>query len=818
MRRRHGSLGNSGGPHTRPSPSEARWARRGPQRLLLVVTLAGALLLASACEVDVGVDIDVAENGSGTVSVGVSLNRAAADALGDLVNQIDLDDLALAGWDVTGPAREADNLLWLRATKPFGNPEELPSILAEIAGPDVFGGFELRRRAEFAEQTWEMVGQVDPAAAFPELLDTLDFNRGLEEQIRNAVGGAGDDALTSGLTMHLGIDLPGDLRSGGDSYGWDALSADSPAPAVQVRLVATEENTTAKTLRLVGLAAAALFILALLLNLLGWWYVRRHRKRGERALLARADSEQLPVVLAGSGSSAREADPLPPADDDGSWGAIGAGQPAGELEAPVETGTVTIDDDIDWAELEGAEFEDLSGGLAGPADDLAVPGTEASADDWTASLEATPPGDVEAGPGDEDPEWVGAEWLEPEPAERPEPSTADQGAPPPGRLFQPAENGGTFADALGAASAESEPAEEAEPAPPAEPEPAAEPAPPAEPEAPHQAEPTEVHEADTDETVAEEPHTEEPEPGEPDDASESDLTERPAVVSEPDEPEPAAEPEPTEPAPADEPEPAADEPETMEEVPGEAPDVPEAAPTAPAAPPSRALRLVVIGGWGVLFQPADPAGELLLPFVRQAGSTATPAEIREAYRLATLGLLTPAQLWEACGLGGEPDWTHGPYSGRMTVSDGAPDFIRSLLRRGVGVGCVTNDVSEWSWRLRGWTGFEAVTPWVISGDIGIRKPDPGVFEMLRRVSEVPFANCLVIDSDHRTLDAARSLGMSTALFGSPAVDQAPIRTAHPTVGDFAALLRRGRRPAPTSQIAATAPGNAELSPSAGVDL
>ncbi|MYE68385.1 MAG: hypothetical protein F4236_09780, partial [Acidimicrobiia bacterium] len=81
------------------------------RRPLLILTLAGALLAASACEVDVGVDVDVAENGSGTVSLGVSFDRAAADALGDLASHLDLDDLALAGWDVTGPAREADNLL-----------------------------------------------------------------------------------------------------------------------------------------------------------------------------------------------------------------------------------------------------------------------------------------------------------------------------------------------------------------------------------------------------------------------------------------------------------------------------------------------------------------------------------------------------------------------------------------------------------------------------------------------------------------------------------------------------------------------------------
>ncbi len=752
-------MGKSGDPHTRPSPSEYRRRGRGLRRYLLVATLAGALLVASACEVDVGVDIDVAENGSGTVSLGVSLDRAAADALGDLANQIDLDDLALAGWEVTGPARESDNLLWLRATKPFGSAEELPSILAEIAGPDVFGGFELRRRAEFAEQTWDVAGQVDPAAAFPELLDTLAFNRGLAERIRSAVGESGGGSLTSGVTMRLSIDLPGELRSGGDVYTWTALDENSSTSSSAVRLTATKENTTARTLRLVGLAAAALFVLALLLNLLGWWYIRRHRKRSERALLARADSEQLPAVATGAGATVAAAaegdaadhgdlwdpvdagEPWSAADAAEPWSAADAGgdRPGGEFEPPEQTGAVTgIDDDIDWEKLTEAEYEDLSADVTGIVD-LAVPAVDASADDWTASLEETQPDDAGAGADDGASEPLDEDRQEPEATEQPEP-VADQPAPVAERLFDPAETADVSVASPDVAI-DPESIEEA-------PEPAAE-----------------LDATEPDETPEPEPAAEIDETGEPEPAAEIDETGEPG------------------------------EPPAVDDAPDEALDVaeaePAAAPTASGRPsPSRALRLVVIGGWGVLVQPADPAGELLIPFVRQSGSTATPAEIREAYRLATLGRLTLDQLWEACGLAGEPTWTHGPYTGQMTVSTGAADFVRSLLRRGIAVACVTNDVSEWSWRLRAWTGFDAVTPWVISSDIGIRKPDPGVFEMLRRVSEVPFANCLVIDSDRRTLDAARSLGMSTALFGTRTPGQPVAGTAHPAVGDFTDLIGR----------------------------
>jgi len=682
------------------------------------------LLVASACEVAVGVDVDVAENGSGTVAVGVSFDRAASDALGDLASQLDLQDLALAGWDVAGPAREADNLLWVRATKRFGSAEELPSVLAEIAGPDVFDGFQLRRRSQFAEQTWEVAGQVDPAAALPELFDTLAFNDGLRERVRGAIGDFGGNVPLEGLTVRLSIDLPGNLTSGGGDFTWTAITTED-SPPVTVRMAATEENTTAKTLRLVGLAAAALFVLALLLNVLGWWYIRRVRKRRASALMARADSEQIPAVVT-EAAAAPTGDPV---GTDDPWGSIEtAGDDLDWLEQPPDTaGAVAVGDDVDWSDFTSSEYEDLAGDLADLPDDaadvagepgeeeLTPAGTAASAGDWTASLEGSLEGarqpdaaaasteEATAAPLDEaeslhEPEEVD----EPEEPERPE---ADDDV------------------------VEGEPAEIDEP--------------------PLAIEPDEVDQPDVD--------------GEPEEGDEPDVDGEPEGDDEPDD-----EPDTDDDQEAEDRTDTDDEPETEDET--DSPDelhedgatdeatAPEAAEGVTPTPPARTLRLVVIGGWGVLFQPADPVGELLVPYLQQAGATAAPAEIRESYRLATLGRLTPDELWESCGLTGKPTWTHGPYTGRMSVSAGAADFVRSLLRRRIGVACVTNDVSDWSWRLRAWTGFEALSPWVVSSDIGIRKPDPGVFEMLRRVSEIPFAGCLVIDNDVRTLDAARSLG------------------------------------------------------------
>ena len=62
-------------------------------------------------------------------------------------------------------------------------------------------------RTEFAEQTWEVAGQVDPAAALPELFDTLAFNEGLGERVRGAIGDFGGNVPLEGLTVRVNASI-----------------------------------------------------------------------------------------------------------------------------------------------------------------------------------------------------------------------------------------------------------------------------------------------------------------------------------------------------------------------------------------------------------------------------------------------------------------------------------------------------------------------------------------------------------------------------------------------------------------------------------
>ena len=193
----------------------------------------------------------------------------------------------------------------------------------------------------------------------------------------------------------------------------------------------------------------------------------------------------------------------------------------------------------------------------------------------------------------------------------------------------------------------------------------------------------------------------------------------------------------------------------------------------PAAAPIRRLELVVLDGMGVLFRTGDNIGRLLTPFAREHGATVDDGAIAEAYRQASMGRLSTAEFWTAIGVDGKADDLDRAYVDRVELSPGAGRFLRRAHEQGLRVACLTNSVNKWVQMLRDRHALDGlVDDWLVSSSIGVRKPDAAAFEALRRASGVPFHNCLLIDDRVEHLDAARLLGMSTALF-DPDAEEAP---------------------------------------------
>lgn len=222
-----------------------------------------AVVLLAGCQVRTEVTLDVAQDGSGTVNVSVGLDPDATSRVPGLEQELRLDDLRATGWEITGPEVEVDGFTWIRATKPFGSPEEAAGILAEIAGQDgPFRDFAVTRERSFARTEYGFRGTVDFSGGLEAFGDealaaSLDGEplgeavAAIEERIGTAV----DEAFT----FRIAVGLPGEVtatnaptRASNGAVWEPRLSEGRP-----IALEASSELVRTRTLVLVAVAVVA---------------------------------------------------------------------------------------------------------------------------------------------------------------------------------------------------------------------------------------------------------------------------------------------------------------------------------------------------------------------------------------------------------------------------------------------------------------------------------------------------------------------------------------------------------------------------------
>jgi putative hydrolase of the HAD superfamily len=187
------------------------------------------------------------------------------------------------------------------------------------------------------------------------------------------------------------------------------------------------------------------------------------------------------------------------------------------------------------------------------------------------------------------------------------------------------------------------------------------------------------------------------------------------------------------------------------------------------------FRVVALDGMGVLYREGDDIRSLLIPFAREHGSAATDEEIIDKVRLLSLGRTTPTDFWRSIGLDTDPDELDRAYLAKHQLTTGVVRYLRALREEGVRAACLTNDSAAWATKLRAGHSLDGlIDPWVVSGSVGVRKPDPPIYEVLRRVTGEAPSNILIIDDDLDNLDVARDLGFGTRWF-VPADAAAPAR-------------------------------------------
>jgi epoxide hydrolase-like predicted phosphatase len=121
------------------------------------------------------------------------------------------------------------------------------------------------------------------------------------------------------------------------------------------------------------------------------------------------------------------------------------------------------------------------------------------------------------------------------------------------------------------------------------------------------------------------------------------------------------------------------------------------------------------------------------------------------------------------------------YFERLNPNRQMIDYVRELRGRGVRTALLTNNVREWEplWRSKVPEIDELFEVVVDSAFVGLRKPDPAIYELtLDRLGDgVRARDCVFVDDLDVNCETARSLGMTVVRFAEPSQAIAEIESA-----------------------------------------
>jgi epoxide hydrolase-like predicted phosphatase len=106
------------------------------------------------------------------------------------------------------------------------------------------------------------------------------------------------------------------------------------------------------------------------------------------------------------------------------------------------------------------------------------------------------------------------------------------------------------------------------------------------------------------------------------------------------------------------------------------------------------------------------------------------------------------------------------YFARLEPNERMIEHLRSLKEdRGLRLAMLTNNVREWESRWRSMLPVDELFEIVVdSAFVGMRKPDPAIYELTLERLGLPAEACAFVDDLEVNCDAARALGMTAVRF------------------------------------------------------
>ncbi|RLA09894.1 MAG: hypothetical protein DRQ59_12695 [Gammaproteobacteria bacterium] len=171
---------------------------------------------------------------------------------------------------------------------------------------------------------------------------------------------------------------------------------------------------------------------------------------------------------------------------------------------------------------------------------------------------------------------------------------------------------------------------------------------------------------------------------------------------------------------------------------------------------------LVLDAMGVIFKSADDVAELLIPFIAEKSGSTDEEVIQSAYLEASLGKISADEFWSQVDVASELE---DEFLSRHSLNPGITELLSQAKGNSISVWCLSNDVGRWSDKLRKNLGIDKfLNGSIISGDVGVRKPDKEIYEILIHSSGYKVEDILFVDDREKNVIASREVGIETVMF------------------------------------------------------
>jgi putative hydrolase of the HAD superfamily len=154
-----------------------------------------------------------------------------------------------------------------------------------------------------------------------------------------------------------------------------------------------------------------------------------------------------------------------------------------------------------------------------------------------------------------------------------------------------------------------------------------------------------------------------------------------------------------------------------------------------------------------------------MPFLHHKGNNISKQLVYKNYFQASIGKVSSKELWNYFGFQGEFPQIEEDYLSTVECFDEEFLEIVDSLKNNYSLAILSNDVWEWSRQLL--EKFDLMKYFdhiLISGDIGLRKPERKIYLHLLQKLDCKGEECVFVDDRLNNLKTAADLGIKTIRF------------------------------------------------------